>query len=115
MAGVIEAIRRPSARLSAGFRLTRPCRFTFTSLSLRSTLIRMPATVSGQVTAFFLYDAAEVIDLSKVATLIGGTSRVRLTTKTTTPSYVQYQQPPLTVEGGALGLADALGFSVGFK
>ena len=75
----------------------------------------MGAIVSGHVTAFFLYDAAEAIDLSKVATLIGGTSRVRLTPKTTTPSYVQYEQPPLTVEGAALGLPEALGFNVGFK
>jgi hypothetical protein len=34
----------------------------------------MRAIAAGQVTAFFLYDAAEVIDLGAVATLIGGTS-----------------------------------------
>ena len=38
----------------------------------------------GHVSAFFLYDAAEVIDLAAVATLIGGTSRVQLTPKTAT-------------------------------
>ena len=75
----------------------------------------MPAILTGHVTAFFLYDAAEVIDLSAVATLIGGTARVRLTPKTATPSYVQYQQPPLTIEGGAIGLSEALGFNVRFK
>jgi hypothetical protein len=75
----------------------------------------MTATVSGHVTAFFLYDAAEAIDLSKVATLIGGTSRALLTPKTTTPPYVQYEHPPLTVEGAAVGLAQALAFNVRFK
>ena len=71
--------------------------------------------VGGHVTAFFLHEAAEAIDLSAVTSLIGGTSRVRLTPKTTTPSYVQYEQPPLTIEGAAIGLPDALGFAVRFK
>jgi hypothetical protein len=75
----------------------------------------MPAILASQVTAFFLYDAAEVIDLSHVATLVGGTARVRLTPKTTTPSYVQYQQPPLTLEGAAIGVPETLGFTVRFK
>jgi hypothetical protein len=75
----------------------------------------MPAILTGHVTAYFLYDAAEVIDLAAVGTLIGGTSRVRLTPKTTTPSYVQYEQPPLTIDGGAIGLPEALGFTVRFK
>jgi len=77
--------------------------------------VPMPPLLGGHVTAFFLYDAAEVIDLANVATLIEGTTRVRLTPKTTTPPYVQYQQPPLTIDGGALGLPEALGFSVRFK
>jgi hypothetical protein len=75
----------------------------------------MPAILASQVTAFFLYDVAEVIDLSRVATLVGGATRVRLTPKTAAPSYVQYQQPPVTLEGAAIGLPEALGFSVRFK
>jgi hypothetical protein len=75
----------------------------------------MPAELAGQVTAFFLYDAADAIDLPAVATLVGPTARVRLTPKTTTPSYVQYQQPPLTIDGAAIGLADVMGFSVRVK
>jgi hypothetical protein len=75
----------------------------------------MSAELSGQVTAFFLFDVADAIDLQAVATLIGPTARVRLTPKTTTPSYVQYQQPPLTIDGHALGLKDARGFNVRFK
>ena len=75
----------------------------------------MSVDFSGQVTAFFLYDVADAIDLPAVATLIGPTARVRLTSKTTTPSYVQYQQAPLTIDGLALGLHDAHGFSVRFK
>ena len=75
----------------------------------------MSVDFSGQVTALFLYDVADAIDLPAVSTLIGPTARVRLTSKTTTPSYVQYQQAPLTIDGPALGLHDARGFNVRFK
>jgi hypothetical protein len=75
----------------------------------------MPAIATGHVTVFFLFDAAEVIDLSAAGSLIGGASRVRLTPKTTMPYYVQYEQPPLTLDGGAIGLPEAHGFSVRFK
>jgi hypothetical protein len=75
----------------------------------------MAVDFSGQVTAFFLYDAADAIDLPAVATLIGPTARERLRPKTTTPPYVQYQQLPLTIDGHALGLHDACGFNVRFK
>ena len=74
----------------------------------------MPAIEAGHVTAFFLFDAAEVIDLSAAGSLVGGSIRVRLTAKTTTPSYVQYEQPPLTIDGGALGFSESLGFTVRF-
>jgi len=75
----------------------------------------MPAIQSGHVTAFFLYDAAEAINLQTVALLIERATRVRLTPKTTTPSYVQYQQAPLTIGGDAVGLPEAMGFRVRFK
>ena len=75
----------------------------------------MSTELTGHVTAFFLYDVADAIDLQSVTHLIGPTARPRLTQKTTTPSYVQYQTPPLTIEGQAIGLAEALGFTVRFK
>jgi len=75
----------------------------------------MPDHLSGQVTALFLYEAAEVIDLARVATLIAPTAQARLSPKAATPPYVQYRQPPLTIDGEAIGLADALGFRVRFK
>jgi|SoiMethySBSTD1v2_1073268.scaffolds.fasta_scaffold110646_3 hypothetical protein len=75
----------------------------------------MPAELAGVGTAFFLYDVADAIDLQSVATLVGPTSRARLTPKTATPSYVQYQQPPLTIDGDVIGLPEVLGFSVRFK
>jgi hypothetical protein len=75
----------------------------------------MPQNLAGQVTAFFLYEAAEVINLAEVAKLIAPTAEARLSRKATTPSYVQYRQPPLIIDGDAIGLPDALGFRVRFK
>lgn len=70
---------------------------------------------SGHVTAFFMYDVAEAIDLERVRGLIGGTATAHLTPKPTTPSYVQYQQPPVTVDGDSVGMPELDGFRVRFK
>jgi hypothetical protein len=75
----------------------------------------MPDNLAGQVTALFLYEAAEVIDLAAVARLIAPTAQARLSPKATTPSYVQYREPPLTIDGEAVGIPDAMGFRVRFK
>jgi hypothetical protein len=75
----------------------------------------MPDILAGHVTAFFLYEAAETFDLSAVARLIGPAAPARLSPKATMPSYVQYRQPPLTIDGESLGLAEAAGFRVRFK
>jgi hypothetical protein len=71
--------------------------------------------LTGQGTVLFLYEAAEVIDLAKVATLIAPTTQARFSPKATTPSYVEYRKPPLTIDGEAIGLADTQGFHVRFK
>jgi hypothetical protein len=75
----------------------------------------MPEILAGQVTAFYLYEAAEIIDLAKVATLVGPAEQARLSLKATAPSYVQYRQAPLIIDGEALGLAETMGFRVRFK
>ena len=75
----------------------------------------MPAIRSGQGTAFFLFDVAEAINLDQVRRLIGPTSEVRLVPKSSTPAYVQYQQPPLSAAGEALGIPELAGFRSRFK
>jgi hypothetical protein len=75
----------------------------------------MPTIRAGHVTAFFLYDVAEVIDLQRVRSLIGGAVSARLNPKPTTPPYVQYQQPPLAIDGDAVGMPELDGFKVRFK
>lgn len=75
----------------------------------------VPTIRAGQVTAFFLYDVAEAIDLQRVRALIGGTVAARLNPKPTTPPYVQYQQPPLAADGDVVGVTEIGGFRVRFK
>ena len=75
----------------------------------------MAAPVSGTVHAFFLYDVAEAIDLAAVQRLVGSTVQTRLAPKPTTPPYVQYQQPPVAIDGHVVGMADNGGFQVRFK
>jgi hypothetical protein len=75
----------------------------------------MPAIGAGQGTAFFLFDVAEAIHLDRVRGLIGPTSEARLVLKSSTPAYIQYQQPPLAVEGEALGIPELAGFRARFK
>ncbi len=74
----------------------------------------MNGVVSGHVTAFFLFDVAEAIDLAGVQRELGGV-KSRLAPKPTTPPYVQYRQPPITIDGHIIDRAEADGFSVRFK
>jgi hypothetical protein len=70
---------------------------------------------AGSVTVFFLYDVAEAIDLPRVRSLIGGAATARLSPKPATPPYVQYQQPPVIIEGEAVEMPELHGFRARFK
>lgn len=60
---------------------------------------------SGTVTALYLFDIADEIDLAAVPRLLGtAAAPARLEPKPLTPASVQYQQPPLVIDGEALGL-----------
>jgi hypothetical protein len=71
--------------------------------------------ISGHITAFFLFDVAEAIDLSALQRALGGGVVSRLAPKPTTPPYVQYRQPPITIDGHIIDMAEADGFSVRLK
>jgi len=75
----------------------------------------MLTIASGSITAFFLYDVAETIDLSATARMIGATAPVRMAPKAPTPSYTQYAHPPISVEGHAIGIARIGDFHARFK
>jgi hypothetical protein len=71
--------------------------------------------ISGHITAFFLFDVAEAIDLSGVQRELGAGIAARLASKPTTPPYVQYRQPPITIDGRILDVTETDGFRVRLK
>jgi len=73
----------------------------------------MPDTVAGTATAFFLYDVGDAIDLGHVRTLIDTTAPAQLTK--VTASNIQYQQPPVVIDGTTLGVEPADNFRCRIK
>ena len=62
-----------------------------------------PSITSGQITSFYLFDVGETISLADVPeALQTEAAPARLAPETSTPAYVQYQQPPLVVDGDSL-------------
>jgi hypothetical protein len=70
---------------------------------------------AGSLTPIYLFDVAEQIDLGRLRTVLGVGAVARLASKSTTPAYLQYQTPPLVVEGEAIGVAGIDGFRPRFK
>lgn len=77
--------------------------------------MRVSSGVPGHVTAFFLFDVSDGIDLSRVRAAIDATTAAKLATRPATPTYLQYLQPPLTLDGAVVGAADVHGCRVRFK
>ena len=75
----------------------------------------MPEAVSGTATAFFLYDVGDAIDLARVRSLIETSAPAALTTKVTASSQIQYQQPPVVIDGAVVGTAAAKDFRCRLK
>ena len=69
----------------------------------------------GSVTAFYLFDVGNAVDLQKVSTAIGSTVASKLSTRPATPTHLQYQQPPLALDGSVIGLGEVEGCRVRFK
>src|SRR5215471_6543093 len=70
---------------------------------------------AGTLTALYLFDVSESIDLAGVRDALGAGSEARLAPKTPTPAYVQYQVPPLVIEGETIGVPGIAGLSARFK
>jgi len=76
----------------------------------------VPAITAATITAFYLYDVAEAIDLAALRREFGGSAAAaQFVPKTSTPSYVQYASPPVVVDGEAAGIADIDGFDARLK
>jgi hypothetical protein len=71
---------------------------------------------SGQIVAFYLFDVAETIDLQALPALVAGpATAARLAPKPATPAYVQYDKPPISFDGSAVGIPDLDGFQLRFR
>jgi hypothetical protein len=70
---------------------------------------------AGTLTALYLFDVAESVDLARVREAVGAGSEARLASKAPTPPYVQYHVPPLVIEGDTVGIATVDGFSARLK
>jgi hypothetical protein len=76
----------------------------------------MPAIRAGQIVAFYLFDVAETLDLQAIPALVGGPAvAARLAPKPATPAYVQYEKPPLSFDGSAVGISELDGYQVRFR
>lgn len=70
---------------------------------------------SGTLTALYLFDVAESIDLARVREMLGGGSATRLPSKSTTPARLQYQVAPLVVDGETAGITPIEEFQARLK
>ncbi len=76
----------------------------------------MPAINSATVTALYLFDVAEQIDLGALRMAIGGAAAsAKFTPGRGAPSYLQYANPPLVVDGDVLQLGEFDGFKLRLK
>ncbi len=69
----------------------------------------------GHVTALFLFEVADAIDLDAVRRHVAATAPAPLSTKPPAPAYLQYAQLPIVIDGAALDVGDVHGFRVRFK
>jgi hypothetical protein len=66
----------------------------------------------AQVVLYYLFDVAETIDLALIQQLIAGpATEVRLAPRQPTPAYVQYDKPPVSFDGSAVGTPELDGFA----
>ncbi len=85
--------------------------------SLRATARQAPSSIrEATVTALYLFDVADAIDLAALRARLGGGAEVsRFVSKPASPSYVQYHEPPIVVDGDAIDAPRIDGFRLRFK
>jgi hypothetical protein len=76
----------------------------------------MAAIETATLTAFYLFDVAEHIDLAALRALLGHEAgSATLSRKASAPAYLQYASPPVVLDGDAFGAAEVDGFRVRVK
>lgn len=72
--------------------------------------------VSGSISAVYLFDIAEAIDLAGVRGVLGSHgASAELSDKSAGPPRVRYQQPPVIADGAGLGVPGPPGYQVRLK
>jgi hypothetical protein len=72
--------------------------------------------MKGHITAFYLFDVADSVDLPRLTALMAGaTAPARFAPKPAAPPYVRYAQPPLQLDSATLGLGPIDGWNVRIK
>ena len=69
----------------------------------------------GSLTAIYLFDVAEHIDLPRLREALGPAAETRAASITVATAYLQYQTPPLVIDGERAGLASMDGFRARLK
>ena len=76
----------------------------------------VPEIRAGEIVLYYLFDVSETIDLAAIPPLVGGPAvPARLAPKPATPDYVQYEKPPLAIDGDAIGAGETGGFHPRFR
>lgn len=76
----------------------------------------MAEIASGSVTALYLFDVADAIDVNALNVRLGDRAmRARLADKSAGPPRVQYAEPPVVIDGAAVDVAEVADFKARFK
>ena len=76
----------------------------------------MPSIQTASITAFYLFDVAEQIDLAVLRQVLGGgAAAAKFAPKSAAPPYLQYATAPVIVDGDVLGVGVIDGFTVRVK
>jgi hypothetical protein len=70
---------------------------------------------SAEITIFQLFDVAEAVDLRVVSQLVESATPSRIAQRPSTPSYIQYLQPPVSFDGEVAGVPEIDGLRVRVK
>src|SRR6185436_10065985 len=90
---------------SVAFTPASHARYTRDTLDPPTGYDRLMVIAESSITALYLFDVAEEADLAAVPRLLQAqASPARLAPKPFTPAYVQYQNPPIVLDGEALQL-----------
>ena len=111
-----SALRAPAGQAASALRRDDPSTERAED-PVPSTEHRSPSSIrEATVTALYLFDVADAIDLAALRERLGRGAEVsRFVSKPASPAYVQYHEPPIVVDGDAIDAPRIDGFRLRFK